>query len=143
MIDQNLIKFCDRAFESKNELIQYLGKFLYDKGKITDADEYIRAVQNRESQASTEIGFLIAIPHGESNSVKESFVSILKLKSPLKWDSEEVQYVFNLGIPLENRATEQIRVLAALSSHLMIDDFREKIYQTKNEDELFDVLKKI
>lgn len=143
MIDQNLIKFCDRNFENKNELFQYLGEFLYDRGKITDADEYVRAVKNRESEISTEIGFLMAIPHGESSSVKESFVAILKLKSPLKWDDEKVQYVFNLGIPLENRATEQIRVLAALSSHLMLDDFREKIYQTKNEDELFDVLKTI
>ena len=143
MIEQNLIKFCDKEFENKDALIQYLGEFLYEQGKITDMDEYIHAVQHRENLISTEIGSLMAIPHGESSSVKESFVAILRLKSPLQWDEEKVQYVFNLGIPLENRAVDQIRALAALSSHLMLSDFREKIYQTQNENELFDVLKTI
>lgn len=143
MFDRNVLEFCNRDFTDKKEIISYLGTFLYSRGKITDAEEYVRAVLERENQLSTEVGFLIAIPHGISTSVKESFAAVLKLKKPMKWDEEDVQYVINLGIPKEKRADEQINALAALSSHLMLDDFRERIYQAKNEEELFDVINTI
>lgn len=61
----------------------------------------------------------------------------------MKWDEEEVQYIINLGVPKEKRANDQIDALAALSSHLMLDDFRESIYKAQNEEELFDVLNSI
>ena len=143
MFDRNILEFCDRDFADKTEIISYLGTFLYSRGKITDAEEYVQAVLERESLLSTEVGFLIAIPHGISASVKESFAAVLKLKTPMKWDEEEGQYIINLGVPKEKRANDQIDALAALSSHLMLDDFRESIYKAQNEEELFDVLNSI
>ena len=61
----------------------------------------------------------------------------------MKWDEEEVLYIINLGVPKEKRANDQIDALAVLSSHLMLDDFRESIYKAQNEEELFDVLNSI
>lgn len=140
---QNIVKYCDQNFENKNALIQFLGDMLFEEKKITNKEEYIEAVKKREKEVSTEVGYSIAIPHGESKSVIEPFVACLKLNKPMKWDSQEVQYIFNIGIPAENRNTDQIRILAMLSSNLMIEDFRNKLYNTTNEMELYNVLKQI
>ena len=143
VFDRNILEFCNKDFSNKMEVISYLGTLLYNKGKITNAEEYIQAVLERESLLSTEVGFMIAIPHGISNCVKESFAAVLKLKMPMKWDEEDVQYIINLGIPKEKRANDHIDALAALSSHLMLEGFRESLYKAQNEKELFEVLNTI
>ena len=47
MFDRNILEFCDRDFADKTEIISYLGTCLYSRGKITDAEEYVQAVLER------------------------------------------------------------------------------------------------
>ena len=140
MIDPGIVKYCVQDFKNKYEVFDYLADLLYENGRITDKEEYVAAVRRREDVIPTEVGHAIAVPHGESECVNESFVACLKLKEPIRWDKEDVQYVFNIGIPLKDRNTEQIKILAKLCSNFMVEQFRESLYQAKDEKEFFDVV---
>ena len=143
MFDKEIVKFVEKELSSKEEVIDYLSEMLYKADKISDKKEYKEAVMNRESVMPTEIGYSIAIPHGESDSVKESFCACLKLPKMIRWNKEEVSYVFNIGVPIKQRSEEHIRILSRLCSDLMIEDFRKKLYGSKNEEELFQTMRSI
>ena len=50
----------------------------------------------------TEIGSLLAIPHGDTDHIISSAISILTLKKPILWDDEKVQIVFLLAVKKED-----------------------------------------
>lgn len=54
----------------------------------------IKEVLERERISSTEIGHLVSIPHTITSEKLESFISVVKLKTPIKWGNELVQLVF-------------------------------------------------
>lgn len=143
MFDQKIVKFPDMKFENKEDVVAYLADFLYEENKISDKKEYIKAVMKREAVMPTEIGYFIAIPHGESKSVNESFCACVKLKNPIIWGKEEVKYVFNIGVPIEQRNEEHIRILSRLCSDLMLEDFRNSLYACETEKELYEKMESI
>lgn len=143
MIDREIVKFSDKELSNKEEVMDYLSEMLYSANKIADKQEYKEALMKREKVVSTEIGHSIAIPHGESDSIKEIFIACLKLPKKICWNEEEVSYVFNIGIPAKQRCIEHIKILSKLCSNLMIEDFRKKIYESKDEEELYQTIKLI
>lgn len=143
MFDQKIVKFVKEELNSKEEVIDYLSEMLYKAGKISDKEEYKNAVMKRESVMPTEIGYSIAIPHGESDSVNESFCACMKLPKEICWNKEKVSYVFNIGVPIKQRSKEHIRILSRLCSDLMIEDFRKELYESKNEEELLKTMRSI
>lgn len=143
MFDESIVEYSNYEFNSKEDVIDYLATMLYQKNKISNVNEYVSAVLRREYAVSTEIGHEIAIPHGESESVIDNFVACIRLSKPIKWDEKEVSLVFIIGVPLEKRNKLQIKILAQLCSNFMIKSFRDKLFEAKNKNELFNVLKTI
>lgn len=54
----------------------------------------IDEIMEREKISSTDIGNLVAIPHTFTRQDTESFISICKLKKPIKWGGEFAQLIF-------------------------------------------------
>lgn len=141
MFDEEIVDVTDQAFTDKSEVTEYLANLLLKKNKISNSEEYVIALNAREQKMSTEIGHQIAVPHGESNCVNEVFVACLKLNSPVLWDKERVSLIFNIGVPLEKRNMDHIKILAQLSSCLMHEEFRERLYKATDRKELFKILR--
>lgn len=131
----------DATLRTKKEIIAYLSQLAAAAGKIDDMDRYITAVLQREETASTAVGFKIAIPHGESDAVTQTFVACVQLKHPVVWDHDEVDLVFMIGVPLSSRNKEHLRILAMLSRHLMKEDFRRELREAKTDDEFYERIK--
>ena len=93
MFEQEIVKVCDRQFQTKKEIIAYLSQLAFEAGKVDDPHSYMSAVLQREETASTAVGFGIAIPHGESDAVTQTFVACLRLKHPVTWDHDVVDLV--------------------------------------------------
>lgn len=55
----------------KHEIIKALVKQLYENGKITSEEEFLKAVLAREELSETGMDAGLAIPHGKSDAVKE------------------------------------------------------------------------
>ena len=103
MFTKEIVNVSDQQFQDKREVISYLADLADKAGKITDKKSYVEAVLKREEVVSTAIGYSVAIPHGESDAVKDTFVACLKLNHPLQWDEEQVNLIFMIGVPLASR----------------------------------------
>lgn len=148
MFEKKLMNVTDKIYENKEVLLKEMVESVKNY-KFTDAgDAYYEAVINREKQTSTSIGYGIAIPHGESNSVRKTFVSCYKLEKPLTWTDYEgtetvVTLVFLIGVPKDERSKEHLRILALLSRNLMHENFLRKLNSAATKEELFEYLKQI
>ena len=141
MFEPEIVKVSSTRFETKEEIITYLSQKAGHAKKIKNVKSYVDAVLDRESTASTAVGFGIAIPHGESDAVTETFVAYLHLLHPVQWDHDEVDLVFMIGVPLSSRNKEHLRILAMLSRHLMKEAFRKELRKIRTDQEFYECIK--
>lgn len=140
MFDNNLA-YVNKQFSNKFEVINFLCKKAYEAGKLTEIKKFECSVLKREDEFSTAIGYEVAIPHGSSDTVNESFVAVATLKENMKWGEEKVKMIFMIGVPESKRTMEHLKILAWLSKNLMHEDFREKIVHAEDESQLYSYLK--
>lgn len=131
----------DQSLKTKDEVIYALAQKINNAGRLNDVNKYIEAVKSREADFPTSMGFYVAIPHGKSDAVKTSALAFLRLKEMVQWSEEEnVKYIFMIAVPFENSGDEHLKILAALSRHLMHEDFREKLMMIQEAHELVDII---
>ncbi|WP_182185861.1 fructose PTS transporter subunit IIA [Pectinatus frisingensis] len=131
----------DQSLKTKDEVIRTLAQKINNVGRLNDICKYIEAVKKREADFPTSMGFCVAIPHGKSDAVKTSSLAFLRLNEMVKWSEEEnVKYIFMIAVPSENSDDEHLKILAALSRHLMHEDFRKKLMTIQNAHELVDII---
>ena len=114
---------------SKKEVISLLVEHLWNKGKLSEKAHYLEAVLKRERLLSTYCGYAIAIPHAESNAVKEaSFV--FGRTSDITWDEEDetVKYIILLAIPSDEDSEENkhIEMMSNIATKALEVKIRKK-----------------
>ena len=78
---------------------QVMSKKLVEKGYIDDTMR--QSYFERETIATTEIGNMVAIPHGAKGEVYENKVAIGILKEPISWEVGKVRLVIMLALDKE------------------------------------------
>lgn len=68
-----------------NEVIDELSKALYESKDIKNIEIFKKAVIQREKEVPTSIGKEIAIPHGKSNSIRNSTAALGILNEKINW----------------------------------------------------------
>lgn len=124
LLDERLVKF-NFDGTTKEEVIEKIGEVMYESGKITDKDEYIKGVLEREKECTTGIGRGVAIPHCKNDAVKDAGFALIQLKNNIEWsslDGEPVNYVIMLAAP-NTEDNVHLRILSQLARNLMDDDF--------------------
>lgn len=142
LIDKETICL-DIDTNQKLDAIDYLINVAYQNDKIIDKDQYKQAILAREEEFSTALGYLVAIPHGQSDTVKEPFVIFGRTKNTLIWDEHEVRLIFMIGVPMKNRDKTHMKILANISRKLLDDDFREKLLEAKDQNAVLQILNDI
>ncbi|MYL33610.1 PRD domain-containing protein [Pontibacillus yanchengensis] len=105
--------FLHQEANHRYKIIEQLARTLQDKGYVQK--EYIESCIQRERSASTNIGGLLAIPHGNPEYVNQSSIAIATLKEPIEWGTGKVKMVCLLGIRYNNQA-EAKQLFEELSS---------------------------
>ena len=91
----------------KETIISTLANQVFEHGRLEAKQEYIEAVLKREKEYSTALGYEVAIPHGQSDTVKDPFVIFGRVKEPILQDQHEVQLVFLIAMNmLEPKVTK-------------------------------------
>ncbi|MFR3557168.1 MAG: BglG family transcription antiterminator [Paraclostridium sordellii] len=92
--------FTDLDFDNKFDVINYMSNILLQKNYIDEEmkDSYI----DREKIATTEIGNMVAIPHGAKGKVFKNAVAIGILKNPIPWEIGQVRLVVMLCLQKES-----------------------------------------
>ena len=82
MLDERLIQFHLNA-KDKKDAIYKIGELMFQAGKVTNQEQYRKGLFEREKEFATGIGNGIAIPHCQSDCVKEAAFTLVKLDEPI------------------------------------------------------------
>lgn len=145
VISTDLI-FLDHALDQREEVIRFVVEAADFVGYVKDGDELYRAIERRESEISTAIGYKIAIPHGKTATVQHPFIAFLRTKNAFQWGKKEeemVQLIFLIGVPKDSEETLHLKFISALSKKLLDNEFREKLLMQKDKYKIFEQLNAI
>lgn len=90
LLSENL--FFDIEVRDKDDFFERAINLISEK--INIQREILESVQSHEDYVSTEIGNLVAIPHGIEKGDFNSFVTIFRLNSQIFWNKMKVKFIF-------------------------------------------------
>lgn len=131
--------------EDKEQALQQMGRKIEATHSLKPGgfDNFMYAINKREAEFSTAVGYDYAIPHGKSEAVAVPVVAFARLAKPVLWDADEddwAQNIFMIAVPEESAGDEHIRILMKLASAIMEDDFRDRIAAAGNEVQVIDIM---
>lgn len=129
------VKSKKRALEALSELVTQ------DQNQL-DASDIFDSLIARERLGATGVGYGIAIPHGRIKNCKKITGAFIQLDQGVDFDAvdnQPVDMMFALVVP-EESTDEHLQVLALLASMFNEESFREKLRQSKSNDETYQLL---
>ena len=115
--------------ETKIQAINSLIDLLYKADRISNKDQFLQEVLDREETESTDLGFGFAIPHGRCSAVIEPSVAIGKLKIPVAWNESDesqenpVYAIFLMASSPNDKGVSHMEIIAKIATLLIDDDF--------------------
>ncbi|MDU5109799.1 MAG: PTS sugar transporter subunit IIA [Clostridium sp.] len=132
--------------KDKIDVISQLADMLDKDGTLKDKDRFIQDVLDREKEYTTGVGREIAIPHGKSEGVKSTSIALARLKNSVDWkslDDNPVKLVFLLAVKKEDECEMHLRILSKIAVNLMEDEFVERLFTAKDEEEILKIINQI
>ena len=133
---------CNAKARSKKHCLEILSELLVRQHPEQPVDEIFEKLIERERLGCTSLDLGVAFPHCRVDGVDRSTAAMIKLSSPIDFDSsdgEPVDLVFGLVVPTDIDAShyDDIHDIAdMLRSH----DWREKARATSKSSELYEIL---
>lgn len=124
--------------KNKIDLFNKMANILFKHNKIDNVDEFVKALNERESQGCTGMGNGIAIPHGKSNCVKEPTVLYCKLEDSIEYESlddEPIKIIFMIAIPQDSNDTH-LKIISQLARKLMHAEFIDNLINANSGEEI-------
>jgi mannitol/fructose-specific phosphotransferase system IIA component (Ntr-type) len=122
----------------KAGVITELIELLAATGGLANHTSALEAVQRREAERTTGIGYGLAIPHGKSDGCKQLVMAAGKPAIPIDFqslDGRPVTFVVLLVSPPEQTGPH-IQALAKISRLMNIEEFRLAVDRARNANEL-------
>jgi PTS system nitrogen regulatory IIA component len=130
--------------ESKNKkgVLEELAGVLVDQGKLLDLERVVEVLLDREKLGSTGIGDGIAIPHGKIRDLGGVVASFGRSQEGVDFESidQKPTHLFFLLVAPENSAGMHLKALARISRLLKDPNFRKKLMEAGDKDELFQII---
>jgi len=132
----------DLISKTKNAIIDELVSILHESGAITDKEETVKAVLDREASMSTGMQNGVAIPHGRSAGVEQVKVAIGIKRGGVSFDSIDGKpsEIFLLLISPKNAPGPHLKVLSSISAALNKDEVRKGILSAQSRTDLLVIL---
>jgi PTS system fructose-specific IIA component len=142
LINEELIVL-DLEASNQLEVIEHLASLLEKQERIESKSAFIQGVLDREAEFTTGFGNGIAIPHCKNPTVKKASIVIGRTIKGIDWnslDGLEVSFVIMLAIPPSEGGTTHLQILSTLSSKLIDPDFRSRLMNAKDKQEILKLL---
>lgn len=122
-----------------NELIETL----WEAGKISNIEDVLAEVIEREESMSTGLGDGVAFPHARTDKVKNITVAIGVSHQGIEFDAIDKKPVHIVVVILSPKkdSTPHLQFLSEMSKVLSKSVMREKIVAAKNTNELYELFK--
>ncbi len=128
---------------TKEDVIIELIDILDNAGLITDREEIVECVMQREASMSTGMQFGIALPHGKIDKGVKSMCAALGIsRKGVDFDSLDGQpsNIFILLISPKSNPGPHIQFLSAISTIFNDGEARDRVLTSSNSDEVWSVL---
>ncbi len=123
---------------NKDAALKYLANLAVKNDLATSSQAVYDKYLVREEENSTGMTDGLAIPHAQSDAIKQSAMLVLKLKSPIEWnslDGQKVDTVISFLIPEKDSKTH-LQYLSNTAKLLTHQDFIKKLKQAKTPEEI-------
>lgn len=130
--------------KNKAEVLDSLVSSLKSKVSDKEIEDIRKAIKERERIMSTGVGKGLAIPHGKTTSIGQTYAAFAILNDPVEYeaiDGEPVNMVFMLAGPQSSNSLH-IKMLSRISRLMNNRDFRERLLKCSTADEIIDQFKK-
>lgn len=137
--------YIDENSKTQDEAFKFIASIAKKHGFVKDEIEYYKGLHKREKEATTGFNDGIAIPHSKNETVIKPGVFLIKFKNEIEWDSldgKPTTIAFALTIP-ENGAENHLKILSAIATKLVDDDFRNTIITEKDTKKLYNLVSEI
>jgi len=124
--------------KTKTEIMDFLSQRLLEKKAVTK--DYLQSLWDREAMGPTIISSIIAVPHGEYETVIKSCIQVVTLKQAVLWDGDnEIKMIMNV-VSTKEDASDYIPFFTQLAD--LTDDHAlwQRIYQMENKEEMVSTL---
>lgn len=115
--------------------------------RITQADhkELVRVLIEREHLGSTGIGGGIGIPHGKLKSLSELVLGFGLSRKGVNFDAldKKPTHIFFLLLTPDDSAGIHLRVLAQISKLLKDEDFKNRLMQAQDKQEVIRTIEEV
>ncbi len=127
---------------TKDAILAELVDVVTDNAVVSDPDEVLRAVREREEVLSTGIGNGVAIPHGKTSAVDE--LTLVAGVQPDGIDFEALDgravNLFFMLVGPESAAGQHVKALSRISRLLRRDSFRVRLTEATTPDQFFSII---
>lgn len=135
--------FLNKEFENKEAVFKFLANHAVAQGWAENATQIEADLWERENQYSTGFENQIAIPHAKTVNVSHPGIIFIRLATAIDWqslDDEPIKFIFGLLVPESGAKLLHLQIINSLASQIIEDDFRQKLFDVVNEDELFEYM---
>lgn len=129
--------------KNKKELLKTMIDLLSDQVTEEQLEGIRQAVLEREEIMSTGVGKGLAIPHGKTAVIEQTYASFAILKEPVNYESiddQPVKMVFLLAGPVAKNSSH-IKLLSRISRLMNSNAFRENLEACTTSEEIFKAFK--
>jgi PTS system nitrogen regulatory IIA component len=124
---------------TKKEVLTELASSLKREGLISDVEEAINVILEREKLGSTAIGEGVAIPHGKMKGLDRILCAFGRSKEGIPFDAVDGQpvHIFFLLLAPEDSAGLHIQMLSRISRILRDPSFRKRLVEQGDNKDLY------
>lgn len=140
---KNSVLFLDN--NDKTTILKNMILEAKSKNLISNSNSFEKAIFERESIMSTDIGWQVAIPHAKLDDIEDFFIIPAILKNEVDWlagENQKVKLVFLIGGPANNQ-TKYLQILSKLSLVIRNPQRREALINAKSTDEVLSQFKNL
>ena len=130
------------SIENKDELLSDLVNLAGISGNISDLEKALSDVITREDIMSTGVGKGIAIPHAKTTAISKTVAALITLNNYVDYDSLDKKPV-NISFLLLSEPVNignHLRLLSQISKLLNNESLRDRILESKSEEEVLDII---
>lgn len=130
---------------TRKEALYEMSTMLEQHGVVSDKEVFYQAVLDREAIGPTGMENGIAIPHGESDVVKDAAIAVFKTTHNLEWESldgQPINLIFLLVVPTKGRNVNHLKILSHLSAALTHKDVQQELLSENNVTDFKKILEK-
>lgn len=131
--------YLDVQLAEKSDVLRYIAGVCVKNGIINDPDILYRGLMDRERIMSTGVGGGIGFPHATSPEAGDAAVILIRLKTPVPFDSldhKPVDVILSLIIP-EAAPSIHVRLLARVSRLCRNSEFLDIVRQINDAHALW------